>query len=215
MGVSIISMLIGLLISVMCILASLTLYRSLVRLATDTKVDSSYDGQLAAAMLTAQLEVQNAGYGLDAFKPGDLVTVNEPGHAEVRWRYKSGDEAVCRSLQEATAGDSGSLQHQVLKLREATADCTESGDLLAITAWADLSVLGRWPIVEKVKTYWANNAAGKSTLLDFSFNRLDCSPFGALQPASRLTLTITAPSSALLNGASVVSNKFTFCLPNT
>ena len=42
-------MLIGLLISVLCILASLTLYKSLVRVAADTKVDSSYDGQLAAA----------------------------------------------------------------------------------------------------------------------------------------------------------------------
>ncbi len=207
-------MLIGLLISVLCILASLTLYKSLVRVAADTKVDSSYDGQLAAAMLTVQMEVQNTGYGM-TFKPGDFLKREEEKAVELLWRYKSGNDFTCRSLQELSEGADGSLKHHKLSLREATAGCTESSNLLSITAWKEISALGRWPVVKKVEEYLTQKTTVNKTLLDFSFVRTACSPFGALPPASRLILTVSAPSSALLNGTEVSPNEFTFCLPNT
>ena len=64
-GTTLIGLMIGLLVSVVGILASLSLYKTLVAVATEAKIDAMHDGQLATTLLAIQLKVQNAGFGLD------------------------------------------------------------------------------------------------------------------------------------------------------
>ncbi len=63
-GITLISMMIGLVISSLSILAMLSLYRNLVHQAADSIVHSNLDGQVAAGLLTAQIELQSAGFGI-------------------------------------------------------------------------------------------------------------------------------------------------------
>jgi len=61
LGVSLISLMVGLLLSMIGILAGLTLYKNIVQTTVQTRSDAVQDGQIASALLTLQLELQSAG----------------------------------------------------------------------------------------------------------------------------------------------------------
>ncbi|HCP56016.1 MULTISPECIES: PilW family protein [Pseudomonas] len=73
-GFTLISMMVGLLISSIAILGMMSLYKTLVHNAADSIVRSTLDGQVSSALLTAEMELQGAGFAIPgATANNDLV----------------------------------------------------------------------------------------------------------------------------------------------
>lgn len=220
-GLSLIGLLIGLLISVLCILASLGLYKNLIQVATESKLDSNHDGQLTAALLVIQMEVQSAGYGIENAKNGvDIVTTFD-GAAKKRqllWRFKPGAAFECRGLHEEELAEGGAV-FRVLKLITTTG-CTQTAALSGLP-WAvstPVAVLGRWRVIDDgvAATGLDKYISDNTTLFGYGFGNATCSPYGAsTTTTNRSQLTVTAPGTAYLQGAAGLAlNSYSFCLPN-
>jgi Tfp pilus assembly protein PilW len=225
-GLSLIGLLIGLLISVLCILASLTLYKSLIRVATESKLDSMHDGQLAAAALVIQMEVQSAGYGITGADADDiLVRIPATGERQLLWRYTldNGTTFECRGLHESSMTESNGDKYRVLRVIKASSGCNGTVALGTLNWNTQLSVLGRWREFDDgvadqgLDKYLSTN----STLFSFSVpsTPVACNTtYGAIASptVNHLQLRVTAPSSANLQGAAGLPvNTYDFCLPNT
>lgn len=214
-GVTLISLLVGLFISMLCILGSLTLYKNLIQVATESKIDTLHDGQLAAAMLTMQLELQSAGYGIENAGVNDVVKHRVSGGTantiELLWRFNDGT-VQCRGLKEDAVTDSETgLVYRVLNLRQVSSGCNTTTNLTSMT-WENHAVLAQWPVVAGLKPYIDTHG----TLLDFDVAPVACSPFGAMDQQPHLRAQISAPSSAVLNGVPDAQvTRYDFCLPNT
>ena len=222
-GLSLIGLMIGLLISVVCILGSLTLYKNLIQVATESKLDSNHDGQLASAMLVIQLGVQNAGFGIepDATTPSILINNPEAGKTQLLWRFlKDGtiDEYECRGLHEEEDTTNGVFRVlKVIKVVDGT--CNESTPLENFTWETDtpLVVLGRWRVLDDglgLDNYITTNG----TMFNFQLaTNVKCNPYGANTSADGLHafLTISVPGSAHLQGATGMGvTQYEYCLTN-
>lgn len=209
LGTTMISLLIGLLVSVLCILASLSLYRNMVDITADATIDANYDGMIATAMLTAQLEVQNAGFGIDAADATDVV-VDDADNA-LLWR-STNDGVVyqCRGLQE-TERIEGDRRFRALRV-VTSAVCNDLVDLTTLVLDPG-PIIAEWFVLPRLANYIAG--AGNGTLFNFVVQAQECSPFGVLQPERHLTAMISAPTSSMLNGAGNQMTTYTLCLANT
>lgn len=233
-GLSLISLLIGLFISMLCILAGLTLYKNTLVLSTSSKIDAQHDGQIAAALLTLQLELQNAGYGAAPADGPHAVSDSLPmtfnGAAItvplLAWRYSSNLDTVftCRGALEFPSTDitTGITYRNLALITLNTADgCTSNaalkplGWLAASASDAKTTIIGRWPVFEELAVYL--QTAPQRLFTFGALTAATCSPYGALiSTEQHLQVTITAPSGATLNGASgAVDHSGTFCLLNT
>lgn len=100
-GQSLISMMIGLVISLITISAMLVLYKTMVEVSANASRTALRDGQVSSALLAAQMELQSAGFGVpqtDALV--SKLAVREAGKQLV-WRYKDDLAAagyVCSGL---------------------------------------------------------------------------------------------------------------------
>lgn len=63
-GMSLVGILVGLLLSSLAALATLSLYRTLVARSSESRQRASQDGNLASGTLAAQMELQGAGFGV-------------------------------------------------------------------------------------------------------------------------------------------------------
>lgn len=222
-GLSLIGLLIGLLISVLCILGSLTLYKNLIQVATESKLDSNHDGQLASAMLIVQLEVQSAGFGIepDATTPSIVINNPEAGKTQLLWRFFLKDNLPplnkyqCRGLHEEEDTTNGVFR--VLKVIKVVDDtCDESTPLENFT-WETDTVLGRWRVLDDglgLDNYITTNG----TMFNFQLaTNVKCNPYGANTSADDLHafLTISVPGSAHLQGATGMGvTQYEYCLTN-
>lgn len=76
-GVTLIGMMVGLVISMVVILAMLTVYKTTLRVTGETGWGAATDGQRLAALFAAQTLLQEAGYGITAAAFGtDLVVLS-------------------------------------------------------------------------------------------------------------------------------------------
>ncbi len=89
-GQSLISMMIGLVISLITIAAMLTLYKTMVGVSNEASVAARRDGQMAAGLLAAQMELQSAGFGVDSTVPLDERLYISNSGKQVAWLYNDG-----------------------------------------------------------------------------------------------------------------------------
>ncbi|HSX84518.1 MAG TPA: hypothetical protein VLE50_03890 [Cellvibrio sp.] len=219
-GMSLISLLIGLLISVLCILGSLTLYKNLIHVATETKLDSNHDGQLASAMLMIQLEVQSAGFGIDGAGVEHIIKhIPTTGERQLLWRFTTdGTTYQCRGLFEQ--GEEQGL-YRKLSLIKVNAGCDAATPLNNLT-WDTanpVTVLGKWRVVDDGVTDIGldDYVADHDTMVNFELTPTACNPYGANGAVTdnRILLTITVPGSAYLQGAAdMTPTEYQYCLPN-
>ncbi len=209
-GVSLISLMIGLFISMLCILSSLTLYKNLVHVSTDARLDTLHDGQLAGAFLTVQLEIQNAGYQIADAGLDDIVKQTNGDSLELFWRYNDG-AFRCRGLIESKLIESG-ITYRVLTLVEASAGCDEASALSGMTWGTEVATLARWPVRTGLATYMT----GRTSMLDIDIDDTKtCSPYGAVLTDTHVRVTISAPSSSRLYTVTGAMTTFEYCLMNT
>ncbi|MCL7714510.1 PilW family protein [Stenotrophomonas mori] len=103
-GQSLISMMVGLVISLITIAAMLVLYKTMVTVSSDASRAALRDGQMAAGLLAAQLDLQAAGFGVEP-APGldDRIALSDAGR-QVVWRYLQDGASACAGLRVETAG---------------------------------------------------------------------------------------------------------------
>ena len=89
-GISLISLMVGLLISLLAILLVMTLYKLVIGVSINSIGTSQRDGQLASALLATQIELQQAGYGIEravGTPDATLLSIsNTPTQAV--WRFR-------------------------------------------------------------------------------------------------------------------------------
>lgn len=210
-GVTLISLMVGLLISMLAILASLTLYKNLIAIAADSNIDTMHDGQLAASMLTIQMVLQNAGYGIENAATDNVVIREDSSTIDLLWRFKDDSDVIqCRGFTESEETEDGA-SFRILSLQTVESGCDDTADLTSM-AWTSVATVGRWRIREALADYLANVTP---TLLDFKITSVECSPYGAVIPAQHLNVTVSAPSSARLHGGTATLNSYDYCLLNT
>ena len=74
-GITLISLMTGLVISMVLVLATLMLFQRMVRASTAARIDAQADAQRTAAFLSAGIAAQEAGYGIDAAHAGTHLVV--------------------------------------------------------------------------------------------------------------------------------------------
>ncbi len=188
------------------------LYRNLVHVAADTQIDAIYDGQLSSALLTAQLEMQRAGYGMTDTTAPHVATATNDGTVDIFWRYLNGAIFKCRGLRDTSAGSS---TRQLQFIQTADAACTSSADLTSLS-WTTLNTLAEF----------TNRPSPNNPILTSTLSQTSCWPYGIGVAANHYLITITAPSAAQnniteLNNAvansatAITDNRYSYCLPNT
>lgn len=76
-GISLISLMIGLLISMIAVLGMMSLYSTVVKSTVQSTRDARIAGERSAAILVASKQLLGAGYGIDATRSDDLLLLTE------------------------------------------------------------------------------------------------------------------------------------------
>ncbi|KFE43901.1 PilW family protein [Pseudomonas syringae] len=219
-GFNLVSLMIGMTLSMVSILAMLSLYKNIIGISILSIKDAKQDGQIATGLLIAQRELLNAGFRIDpvalpvtsrvlllngaSLSNGTLTGTTQTigtaatiGNAMV-WIYKT--------TSTATATCAGLLVHDgVLSRLLGPAGCTQVSQWNS-TIWTATTLIE----VNQPATFFTVQYAG-------------CWPFGkiadATSSATRVQIVLTAINSTLDPNSSdpqpaYVKNKSTVCLPN-
>ncbi|MGB3392620.1 MAG: hypothetical protein WA956_15470 [Stenotrophomonas sp.] len=203
-GQSLISMMVGLVISLITIAAMLTLYKTMVGVSNEASVAARRDGQVAAGLLAAQMELQSAGFGVD---PATVPLVSRlsisAGGKQVAWHYRDGAGNVCTGLWVDANG--------IYRLRP-RAGCADA----ATAVWAEnqrepLALMPTKPDGSLIQ--FAADEEGGASLAGYSFKQeaAACLPYRQQDYAST-----PAPAAQRIRLANADDSKqlFSICLPN-
>ena len=222
-GMSLISLMIGMLISMIGMLAAIMLYQNMVKVSLKTRVDAAQDGQLASAMLSLQLELQAAGFGIvHADNPGPHWALL-PGPPQVLyWRYQdvTANQTICRGFRIQDTTDGKRRQLQLLK-PTAASSCTLAASLTALPGgWStDPNV----PPVVLAEFRASDNKAADAGLpvITLSTSATSCFPYGLGQASTYRMITVEADSAARraavdagVAAPTLQPIRYDFCLPN-
>lgn len=227
-GFNLISLMVGVSISLISILAMLSLYKNMIGVSVTSIQDAKQDGQIAAALLTAQRELLNAGFrepdsvlsaarivlirgaaltsGILTGAQQTLSTTGSVSGNAMIWIYKptSTSAETCVGLL---------VQNGALSRLQATGSCT------SITLWSTLS----WTSTTLIEAKQAPADTGSNQIpLFFDAQYVSCWPFGKAQvattPLKYLQVTMNATTSTLdlssTTQPAYVKNVSNVCLPN-
>ncbi|WP_428311047.1 PilW family protein [Hydrocarboniphaga sp.] len=198
-GLSIVSLMVGMLLSILGAVSLMTLYRTIVGQSVQSRQRAAQDGGLAAATLSAQMELQNAGYGIGssaarAAANTDLVmlsgaALNGSGQLSgtavtIASGSTASGNAIVWGSRPATAYECSALlvQSSGLLLLRASGSCS------AATQWATLS----WTQSAELIPAGGIGSAG-ATL--FRVDKTMCWPYG-LGSMSALRVSLWDDNSA-------------------
>lgn len=204
-GVTLISLMIGMAISLGVILSMLALFQSLIVISLKSNQDSAQDGEVSTGLTTLQSMVQSAGYGLTAgTNPHvQLAATNvAQGATGLLWRYQDSGVLRCQGVVELPGVDERTKKGmRVLTLLTSTA-CSGSASLASLS-WSTADTLIRF-----------KNTTVQQTRL--TLETQVCAPFGvASLKASHYVAGMYAPSSAVRAGvAGIEPIHYSVCLTN-
>ena len=204
-GVTLISLMIGMAISLGVILCMLALFQSLIVISLKSNQDSAQDGEVSTGLTTLQSMVQGAGYGLTqgANPHVQLAATNvSQGATALLWRFQDSGVLWCQGVVELPGIDPRTKKDmRVLTLLTATA-CSGSASLSTLS-WSTADSLTRF-----------KNTTVQQTRL--TLETQSCAPFGvASLKASHYVVGMYAPSSAVRAGVSGVEPiHYSVCLTN-
>ena len=214
-GITLISLMTGLVISMVLVLATLMLFQRMVRATTAARSDAQADAQRTAAFLSAGIAAQEAGYGIDAAQAGThLVVLTSAALADsalsgtpaslgatgnaVVWAENATGARRCSAL----LAPSGSGQGGLRKLGPVPCDNAAAFSDLDWTA----TVL---PLMDAPTTPVADPPA--APLVTITWLAAACTPFGIAAGTGapeKVLLTLTADNS---NGVQLETSQ---CLVN-
>ncbi|HBN53705.1 MAG TPA: hypothetical protein DD456_06615 [Stenotrophomonas sp.] len=201
-GQSLISMMIGLVISLITIAAMLTLYKTMVGVSNEASVAARRDGQISAGLLAAQIELQSAGFGVAPTEPLNQRLAISNNGKQVAWRYNDGanrcaglwvdGNGLYRLPPKNGCADAGAVSWNASeRIPMALMPTTADGSLIAFGA----------------------DEQGGATLSGFSFRQEDAACLPYMQQDFSGTPAPTAQRVALANAADT-ERLFSVCLPN-
>jgi Tfp pilus assembly protein PilW len=223
-GASLISMMVGMVIALFAVIAGLSLYRNAVSnvYGSNGVVPSSVqDGQLASGLLSAQIALQGAGFGIVSAASGSHFLMLSNGAlannrlsgtvATITGTAATGNTLIWISNPNLSASsasytcnalvsDSGT---RALYLLQAS-NCSPLATQWSQISWTTSATLIAPAAMSSAITFSANNASG-------------CWPYGAVPKAMS---SYEAPSAAVSVGigysssVSGSSNSYTLCLAN-
>ena len=213
-GITLISLMTGLAISMVLVLATLMLFQRMVRATTAARSDAQADAQRSAAFLSAGIAAQEAGYGIDAAHAGthlvvltnaalaDSVLSGTPaslgatGNAVV-WAENATGARRCSALLAPSPSDKGGLR----KLGPVT--CANAA------AFSTLEWTTALPLLDAPTTPVADPPT--APLVAITWRAAACTPFGIAAGTGapeKVLLTLTADNS---NGVQLETSQ---CLVN-
>ncbi len=210
-GMTLISLMVGLLLSMIGILAAMTLYKNLVHASVEARADAAQDGQLASAMLSLQLEVQSAGYGITSDEPGTHLQLVAGPPQTLYWRYRAATNAtvyVCHGFRIEDSENNTRRQLQLLSL--SAASCNASADLSSLQGWTS----------NAVAEFRTSAAAPSLPAITITKTIQKCFPYGMGEAADHQMVTITADNAArraAVDSSTAMPNApivYNFCIPN-
>lgn len=213
-GMTLVSLMVGMLLSIISILAGMMLFQNMARVSIESRADAAQNGQLSSAMLALQLELQSAGYGIDPEVPGThLQRVVEGTTQTLYWRYRETNPAglICRAFRIQDIENNTRRQLQFLAPVTA-ASCTADADLA--------SLAGNWAIASVQAEFRTGATIGSLPLITLALAQRDCFPYGMGESATYQMVTVTADNAArraAADAGSVAPNApivYDFCLPN-
>lgn len=218
-GMTMMSLLVGISLSMLAMLASLNMYSNHRLAASEATEGAEYTLQAMHSRLVIEKEVANAGYGIATSATPDVGIYSVGTGASnnhLRWKYFDNGTAVCRGLHGNGVTIDG-VSFRELALVQSTVNCNIDGDF-ELMVWMPIAILGRWPLNDELAAYIGTNGS----LYQFTLNGTgDCSPFGAIPTEQRQSVTISAPSFTELNLLAEdatytppFSTSFNVCLPN-
>lgn len=133
-GETLVGLMVGMALSLLTVAAMLALYQGMVVLARDTTNLAQRDGQVASAAMAAQVEMQQAGFGIEPGTPGSNLWLATDGSAVV-WRFRPQLDDLrlaCAGLRlvEEREGEEGGLYFLP------PVECT-SADQAAVLPWGE------------------------------------------------------------------------------
>lgn len=194
-GTTLISLLIGLLIAMLCIIAVLSAYRTIVKTGVESRIASTHDTQLQTGLTTAQIFLQNAGFGLEGLNNIYLspeaeanIEVESQWVSALLWRYKDGTNIICQGLADIKSSDNKKRRFVLLESDPTT--CNETANLKGFT-WKIQSTLAN------LEDYSTDQSNPKQVTFAKMPSNI-CTPFGAGDPnndSKHPLITITAQTS--------------------
>ena len=234
-GATLISTMIGLLLGLFAVLSVMLLYKTQVSQAVTTRANTSLDGQVASALMVTQLEVQRAGFGLEAASsclditgPPAVQVAGPSGTANIDVVLLSGATLInaklagtALTIPPASASASAVSGNAVIWRSVNAAAVSQCAGLIAVggglkllptvacadaTAWASRT----WTETSVQDVVSAGTLSKPRKAMTFSARMVtSCAPFGRSTAAPGLELTTTAGQSM-----DNITSSVTSCIPN-
>lgn len=214
-GFTLVELLIGMLIGMLCIIILLMLFKQISRVGMVSARDAEYDAQLETGVLIAQKLIQNAGYG--SGNAADIATgfvtftnttntvanATTSGQSAIFWRIAPNPAVSsfkCYGLVETVTSSGNNYIHRLIYLTKESCD----SPMATSPANPNLNQMADWtatPIVRvdinANEVTEAATAAGVTPDAQarkpiFTFNRAgSCSPYGIqnVQGGAKVTIT--------------------------
>lgn len=193
-GFTLVSLLVGLAISMLCLIALLALFRTVIYTSVDARKSSILDTQLQNSLTTIQVLAQNAGFGYPASSIPNIVEVasipNVTTNKAILWRLDDDVKTTTASICQGITYTENSLI--LLKSR-----CSYDLPLATGSTWEKDSTLAYFPTGTTI-TF---------ELKDQPLNK-PCAPYGSAIITGIKVLKITASDST---GTTI---KLPVCLSN-
>lgn len=100
-------MMVGVLLSLLSIAAMLVVYKNMIESSGNAARAAQRDGQVASALLAAQIDLQQAGFGIASSAPlSSRLSISDDGR-QLAWRYRSalGGTDQCAGLRLVDSAD--------------------------------------------------------------------------------------------------------------
>ena len=230
-GATLIGLMIGLLVSMIGILGSLSLYKTLTQTSVDATFDAKNDGNASLVLSQIGTLLQNTGFGLTTT---DSPHITIPNPSEIIWREAtdlpaSAANVKCSRIIEqiAIAANDGTedvavgieakkiLLQTITNTQSNTCHHQNALSLIPADVWEDgiQTVLSINTLTRLNSTY--SKTAATQTLLNASLEvTAACSPYGMTPGDHSTILNITHLSASDTNNGSAPSLKHSVCLIN-
>lgn len=208
-GFTLVELLIGMLIGMLCIIILLMLFKQISRVGMVSARDAEYDAQLETGMLIAQKLIQNAGYGSGnaaditegfiTFTSATVANATTAGQPAIFWRVSPDPNATtksfdCYGLAERISASGANQIHRLMYLKKTGCNSAPT-DLKGMQNWTAEPIV-KVDINENEVTEAASaasvtpNVQARKPIFTFAKGN-SCAPFGVqnVQGGAKVTIT--------------------------
>lgn len=206
-GASLISLMVGIVISMLIMLAMMTLYRDTIHTAVSAGQDATSDGERASGLLAAQIQLQAAGFGLTTPTLGtDLVVLSNASLDSSTQRLSGTVAAVGIAGNAIVWGADTGSGYQCSALY-----APASGGLQRLLTTPCVGV-AQWPAATWHTSSLMADTRGVAIMAEQT-TAAGCQPFG-LAVTGGVIVTLVTVRSAVPTGNAGVPIEATVCLAN-